>query len=66
LTEASKIGSRALNDEKVGFESTEGSGVFKFDTAKPGNGNQGHEGADYGTTLTPEERLDLLEYLKTL
>ncbi len=60
------VGSRELKDETVGFESAEGSGVFRFDTSKPGNGNRGHEGAAYGTTLSPEERLDLLEYLKTL
>ncbi len=60
------VGSRKLDDQEVGFESAEGSGVFRFDTSKPGNGNRGHEGAAYGTTLSPEERLDLLEYLKTL
>jgi hypothetical protein len=34
-----------------------------FDTALPGNGNAGHT---YGTTLTPDQKRALLEYLKTL
>jgi hypothetical protein len=36
---------------------------FRFDTAARGNGRQGHE---YGTRLAPADKLDLLEYLKTL
>jgi hypothetical protein len=45
-----------------------------YDTAQPGNGNQGHEGscrgADpawgcYGTDLAPDEKDALIEYLKT-
>jgi hypothetical protein len=36
---------------------------FRFDTAARGNGRQGH---GYGTKLIPAEKLDLLEYLKTL
>lgn len=34
-----------------------------FDTAQPGNSNAGHV---YGTTLSPESKRALLEYLKTL
>jgi cytochrome c553 len=34
-----------------------------YDTRQPGNGNHGHS---YGTTLTDEEKWQLLEYLKTL
>jgi len=34
-----------------------------FDTAKPGNGNRGHL---YGTSLVPDEKRALIEYLKTL
>lgn len=34
---------------------------YLFDTRKPGNNNQGHE---YGTTLSKEERMALIEYLK--
>jgi len=36
---------------------------FLFDTRLPGNGNRGH---DYGTGLTPAEKTQLIEYLKTL
>jgi len=60
------VGSRRLDDRNVGFDSAEGSASFTLDTSQSGNGNQGHEGEAYGTTLTPEERLDLIEYLKTL
>jgi mono/diheme cytochrome c family protein len=36
---------------------------FRFDTAEKGNSRAGHL---YGTELTPEEKRDLVEYLKTL
>jgi hypothetical protein len=52
----------------VGFESAgaeaEGNG-WRYDTRVPGNSNAGHEGDDYGTELTPDEKSALLEYLKT-
>jgi len=38
---------------------------FLFDTSVPGNGNQGHEGPSFGTQLTEQEKLALVEYLKT-
>jgi hypothetical protein len=38
---------------------------FAFDTTLPGNGNAGHEGAAYGTTLPDADKWALLEYLKT-
>jgi len=38
---------------------------FRFDTSVPGNSNQGHEGAAYGTTLAPDEKDAIVEYLKT-
>ena len=34
-----------------------------YDTTQPGRGNTGHT---YGDDLTPEERADVIEYLKTL
>ena len=34
-----------------------------FDTTRPGNSNAGHT---YGTTLDPDRKRALLEYLKTL
>ena len=36
---------------------------WKFDTTLPGNSNAGHE---YGTSLSDAERMELVEYLKTL
>lgn len=53
----------------VGFVSTVASEgarqYFLFDTAVPGNGNQGHDGERYGTLLPAEQKAALLEYLKT-
>jgi hypothetical protein len=40
-----------------------GERVFVFDVEKTGNRNTGHE---YGASLTREQKLDLLEYLKSL
>ena len=40
--------------------------AFLFDTTVRGNGNQGHSGLAYGTELSPEEKRDLIAYLKTL
>jgi hypothetical protein len=37
---------------------------FRYDTSVPGNGNQGHEGKEYGTDLPPADKLALVEYLK--
>ena len=31
-----------------------------------GNSNSGHEGDQYGTNLSPDERRQLIEYLKSL
>ena len=31
-----------------------------------GNSNAGHEGDQYGTNLSPDERRQLIEYLKSL
>jgi len=50
---------------RVGFVSNvaeeQGRSYFKYDTSVPGNGNGGH---DYGTTLTPADKLAIVEYLK--
>ena len=57
------VGSREFDPEKVGLKSA-GYDGFVFNTKLPGNSNAGHE---YGTkVLTKEDRLNLLEYLKTL
>ena len=38
---------------------------FFFDTSMRGNGNQGHEGEEYGTSLPDDKKNALIEYLKT-
>ena len=40
-----------------------GKAGFVFDTRLSGNGNAGHE---FGTTLSPREKADLLAFLETL
>ncbi|WP_257454561.1 di-heme-cytochrome C peroxidase [Archangium lipolyticum] len=58
------VGQQEYDPERVGYV-TEVSGTprFVFDVSMPGNGNAGHE---YGTSLSDEEKRDLLEYLKSL
>jgi mono/diheme cytochrome c family protein len=55
------------DQEKVGFVSNvpaeRGRRFFLHDTARPGNGNQGHL---WGTQLTPDEKDALVEYMKRL
>ncbi len=68
------VGSREFDPEKVGFKST-GYDGFLFRTNIWGNYNEGHEYSSGRTpqpdgtllpALTKEQRLDLLEYLKSL
>jgi hypothetical protein len=59
-----------LYDQKnVGFVAdvaTEaGRNYFLYDTRLPGNGNGGHEGKAYGTSLPAADKAALVEYLKT-
>ena len=62
------VGSRKFDPDKVGFR-TDATGVFTFRVeddrgrAIPGNSNGGHA---YGAELGEEQRLQLLEYLKSL
>jgi hypothetical protein len=69
------VGRRDFDPKRVGFESGPGNGLFRFDTTIPGNLNTGHEygtgkprseGGDDRPRLTEEQRLQLVEYLKTL
>jgi hypothetical protein len=61
------VGSRVFDPKKVGYAidlSPFKNGTFVTDPDNAnGNGNAGH---DYGTNLTPDERWQLIEYLKTL
>jgi hypothetical protein len=58
-----------LDRKKLGFISQDNGdamvtrGGMLFDTAKQGNGNQGHE---YGTELQEDEKEALIEFMKTL
>ncbi|QEH36813.1 hypothetical protein OJF2_53980 [Aquisphaera giovannonii] len=62
------VGSREFDTEKVGLKTTE-AGFFTFRVRDekgqliPGNSNAGHA---FGAKLNEGERLDLLEYLKSL
>ena len=62
-------GNDLYDAKRMGFVSdvtTEGAKhYFQYDTHIPGNGNQGHSGAAYGTTLDDTQRWALIEYLKT-
>ena len=58
------VGSREFDPTNVGFITTQTPGAYLFDTTVAGNSNAGHA---YGTdALTPTQRLELLEFLKTL
>jgi hypothetical protein len=57
------VGNREFDPETVGFKSGGKRNGFRFDTRIPGNGNAGHI---YGTELSEQQRLDLLEFLKML
>jgi hypothetical protein len=53
-------GSRIYDPAQLGFTDE---GPFVFDATPPHNANTGH---DYGTALTPDQKKELIEYLKTL
>lgn len=57
------VGSKRFDPEQVGFESNQGPNTSILDASLPGNSNAGHE---YGTSLSEQERWDLIEFLKTL
>jgi hypothetical protein len=57
-----RVGSREFDPDHVGLKS-DGYDGFLFDTNHQGNSNAGH---NYGTGLDREQRLNLLEYLKSL
>lgn len=57
------VGNRELDRVKVGNQTLEVESASLFDTTLPGNSNVGHE---YGTQLSEEDRMALLEYIKSL
>jgi hypothetical protein len=56
------VGGREIDAERLGFVSAEAPGLFRFDTALPGNSNQGHAFPRGG--LAPAQRMAVIEYLK--
>ena len=67
------MGSKRFDPVKVGYSGVEVKGTTLFDTARPGNANTGHwfkEGplgkGVIGRALTPEERAQIIEFLKSL
>jgi hypothetical protein len=58
-----KVGSREFDPVKVGFRSDSGSDGAEFDTTAPGNSNSGHE---YDREFSPQERAQLIAYMKSL
>lgn len=58
------IGCNKYDSVKMGFDCSEAdANVFEFKTSLQGNSNQGHL---YGTDLNDNEKMALIEYLKTL
>ena len=67
------VGNKDFDPVKVGYDSSELSGGYRFDATKPGNLNTGHEFKDgptgngvVGPALSPDDRWALIEYLKSL
>jgi hypothetical protein len=52
-------GSHVFDEDAMGYTDE---GAYVLDTSASGNSNSGH---DYGTGLSPAEKRDLIEYLKT-
>jgi len=66
------LGSREYDPVHVGYQTADFSGAFKFDTSLRGNSNSGHEFNNgsgqgiIGPLLAPEERLAIIEFLKSM
>lgn len=73
------VGSTELDPRTLGFRSSiptdkegkplcagKGLGYTCFNTLEAGNSNSGHEGPQYGTDLSVEDKRALIEYLKVL
>ncbi|MGH9930304.1 MAG: di-heme-cytochrome C peroxidase [Pyrinomonadaceae bacterium] len=57
------VGSRNYDPVHLGYvNEKDEQRVFEFDTTKSGNRNSGHE---YGTTLSEDEKMQLLEFMKS-
>ena len=67
------VGSKQFDPVKVGYDPAEFSGATQFDISRPGNSNAGHEFKDgpvgkgvIGPLLSPDDRMAIIEYLKSL
>lgn len=67
------LGSKQYDPTHAGYKTEEIEGGYEYDTSKPGNFNQGHRFENgprgkgvIGPALAVEERLALVEYLKSL
>jgi hypothetical protein len=67
------LGNREYDPVNLGYRTDKLPGGFQFDTTVRGNSKAGHEFANdpgksgvIGRLLTPDERLAVIEYLKTL
>ena len=65
-------GSKRFDPVKVGYDTAEISGGTLFDSSETGNSNAGHEFKDgprgngvIGPLLSPDDRLAIIEYLKS-
>jgi hypothetical protein len=57
------VGSRKYDVARLGYVNEKDDlRVFELDTTKAGNSNSGHE---YGTTLSEDEKMQLLEFMKS-
>lgn len=58
-----------VDRQRVGFISDvpeeNGQKFFKYDASLPGNGNFGHEGEEFGTNLSADDKDALVEFLKS-
>jgi hypothetical protein len=67
------VGSKEYDPVKLGLNTSPLHGASEFRVERAGNSNAGHEFNDgpktdgiLGRKLSPEERMQLIEYLKTL
>jgi hypothetical protein len=59
------VGNPEFDPDRVGFRTTSGATTTELDTLIPGNLNTGHD--QYGNKdFTEEDRMNLVEYLKSL
>ena len=67
------MGSKHFDPVKIGYDTAAFSGASLFDTSRPGNSNSGHEFKDgphgngvIGPLLSPDDRMAIIDYLKSL